>query len=95
MHLNFIIWRSVRHFFDYQKWNNDFRALQYVPFLQVDWSSLMFMMTRWPRKYELVAPSFLSERWVRYYVRQFPSKIRNFRKVEGNWKVYKRIVAKR
>ena len=95
MQLNFVIWKSVRHFFDYQRWNNDFRALQYISFLQIDWSSLMFMMTRWPRKYELVAPSFLSERWIRYYIRQFPSKIRNFKKADGNWKMYKRIVTKR
>lgn len=95
MQLNFVIWRSVRHFFDYQRWNNDFRGLRHVSFLQVDWSSLMFMMVRWPRKYELVAPSFLSERWIRYYIRQFPAKIRNFRKADGNWKVYKRTITKR
>lgn len=95
MQLNFVIWKSVRHFFDYQKWNNDLRPLQHISFLQADWSALMFMMIRWPRKYELVAPSFLSERWIRYYIRQFPSKIRNFKKANGNWKMYKRIVAKR
>jgi len=95
MQLNFIIWKSTRHFFDYQRWNNDFRLLQHLPFLQVDWSSLMFMMVRWPRKYELVAPSFLSERWVRYYIRQFPSKVSNFRKADGNWKVYKQLLVKR
>lgn len=95
MQLNVVIWKSVRNFFDYQRWNSDFRPLQQVPFLQVDWSSLMFMMIRWPRKYELVAPSFLSERWVRYYIRQFPSKVRRFKKSNGNWKVYKRIITKR
>jgi len=94
MQLNICIWRAVRTFFSYQRWNNDFRSLSYLPFLYVDWSSLIFMMVRWPRKHELVAPSFLSERWVRYYIRLFPVKRAKFKKAKINLKTYNKIVNK-
>ena len=94
MQLNTLMWSRAKQLFDYQKWQSQYYA-EHLAFLQVDRSSGMFMLLKWPQKYELIAPSFLSERWVRYYIRQFPSKIRNFRKPTANWKVYKQIITKR
>lgn len=95
MQLNTSIWKSVRSFFSYQRWNNNLINLQKVPFIYVDWSSMIFFMLRWPHKHELVAPSFLSERWVRYYIRLFPVKTGKFKRARNNLKIYKKIVNKR
>lgn len=94
MQLNVGVWRAARSFFSYQRWQADFRNLQQVPFLYVDWSSMLFFMLRWPHRHELVAPSFLSERWVRYYIRLFPVKTGKFKRAKNNLKIYKKVINK-
>lgn len=94
MQLDVKAWKAIRSFFSYQRWSADFRNLQQVPFLYIDWSSMIFFMVRWPHKQELVAPSFLSERWVRYYIRLFPVKTGKFKRARSNWKIYKKILTK-
>ena len=95
MQLNISIWKSTRSFFSYQRWSHDFKNLQQVPFIYVDWSSMIFFILRWPHKHELVAPSFLSERWVRYYIRLFPVKTGKFKRARNNLKVYKKTINKK
>jgi ribosomal protein S4 len=48
--------------FKYQQWSYVKTRLNYISFLQVDWALLMFSIIKWPLKYELIGPSFLSER---------------------------------
>jgi hypothetical protein len=78
--------------FTYQKWLAGSLATR-LPYLLVDWSAMLIFLTRWPRRYELLAPSFLSERWVRYYIRLFPSKAAKFKAVRYNTKTYKTVIA--
>jgi hypothetical protein len=67
--------------FKYQQWSYVKTRLNYISFLQVDWALLMFSIIKWPLKYELIGPSFLSERWVRFYIRYFPKKKRKLYKI--------------
>lgn len=94
--INVVAIGAVQVMFSYQKWGRKFSyATQYLPFIQTDYSAMMFMLLRWPDKYELIAPSYLTERWIRRYVRQFPARARKYRMATSNWNFYKEIQPKR
>jgi hypothetical protein len=91
LQINTLAWKKCISFFDYQRWTHRLLSIQQLSFIQADYASMMFMLFRWPQSYELIAPTFLTERWLRYYIRRFPVKPRNFKKVSGNWKTYKQL----
>jgi hypothetical protein len=81
---------AAKKFYHYQEWNYLKLKISYIRFLLVDWSMLMFTSVEWPKKYELCAPSYLSERWVRFYIRHFPVRQRKYQKVKMEWRPYPR-----
>jgi hypothetical protein len=62
--------------------------LQFASFFQVIWSNMMFMMVRWPYSHEIVEESIMTERWIRYYVRYFPSKLSKYKQPKVQWLKY-------
>lgn len=88
------LWVRARRFYFYQQWSYLKLKLSRVSFFQVDWSMLLFTLVTWPKTYELVAPSYLSERWIRYYIRHFPVRNRKYQKVKMIWKAYPRPKSK-
>lgn len=95
MQLNSTAFKTTRALFNYQKWSKGLQALNLPRYIHADWSSMLFSLLRWPQSFELLAPSFLSERWVRYYIRNFPTKVSRFRTARYNTKVYKEITVKK
>ena len=95
LQINLTAFQGLRVLFSYQQWNNIGIENNTLPFMYVDWSCMLFMLTRWPRGYEFAAPSFLSERWVRYYVRIFPNRAARFKKMSYNTKTYKQLTTKK
>ena len=71
------IFNYLRALYKYHQWHKIKINFSNISFFEVHWSLLMFTLVRWPYKYELIAPSFLSERWIRYYIRQIPVKNKN------------------
>lgn len=88
LQLNSKTWFFSKRMFSYNAWDALRLRLSFISFFQVDWSMLMFSLVRWPYIHELIAPSFLSERWVRYYIRQFPVKLKQFHNGKLEWKLY-------
>jgi len=79
LQLNMSVLSNLQNQYNYHHWNSlNIYILQY-PFLLVDWSLLLIAIIRWPTSYELIAPVFLTERWLRYYVRQFPVKAKYYK----------------
>ena len=85
------IWSAVKGLYNYQRWTYLQSKLIYVSFFQIDWSMLLFTMVSWPRGFEMLPPSFLSERWIRYYIRQLPVRNRKYQKVKMVWKEHSRL----
>jgi hypothetical protein len=79
---------------NYQKWNNFAHHNKNFPFIQADWSSMLFLIIKWPGQHELIAPKFLSERWLRYYIRHFPTRIQKYRSVKFNTHIYKKTISR-
>jgi len=85
---------NSRSIINYQKWQNFTSYNKKFPFIQADWSSLLFLIIKWPGQHELIAPKFLSERWLRYYIRQFPTRIRKYSAVKFNTHIYKKTISR-
>jgi hypothetical protein len=72
-------------------WNTPTQKIQTkllnIKFFQIDWSMLLFTMISWPKDHYTVAPSFLSERWLRFYVHFLPSKMakKNKSRIKTIW----------
>jgi len=58
--------------------NTAYNKVSYLPFLYVDFSILLITIIRYPFSYELLPRSFLSTRWVRYYIRNFSVKNKHY-----------------
>lgn len=55
-----------------------YSKVAYLPFIYFDFSLLLIMILRYPFSYELLFHSFLSTRWVRYYIRGFSIKNKHY-----------------
>jgi len=55
-----------------------YSKIAYLPFIYFDFSLLLIMVLRYPYLYELLFHSFLSTRWVRYYIRGFSVKNKHY-----------------
>lgn len=64
--------------YSYHQWKVSYRNINYISFLEVDISLLMIFVISMPHGYELVAPKFLSEKWVRYYIFRFPVRYKKY-----------------
>lgn len=82
------LWLLAKQLLPFQSWKYLRFKANYLRFFQVDWSMLLFVFIRWPYAFELKAPKFLSERWIRFYIRQFPVHSRKYYKVKMTWKYY-------
>ena len=69
-------------------WNSVRSRLKFTSFLQVQWSIMLFMLTRWPQSYELWEESVLNQRWVRFFIRYFPVRISKYKKAKVKWYKY-------
>lgn len=94
LQINMQIFINRKTFFSYQQQQNFCDIKNTFPFMYIDWSSMLFLMIRWPKNYELIAPKFLTEKWIRYYVHFFPVKAAKFKTVRFNTKIYKTIRTK-
>jgi len=81
------LWKKAGHFQSYYRWDFIKTSIQNFKFIQVDWSIFAIYMVRWPASFEISAPKFLTERWVRYYIRNFPP-VRRLKKTKSAWKYY-------
>lgn len=64
------------------------RQLHVPSFIYYSESSEIFTIVRWPFKFELREESSFSERWLRYYVRYFPTKRGKYRPPKTVWLKY-------
>jgi hypothetical protein len=83
--VNYTAMQVTRQLFTFQAWKTNFQNILGLQFLYIDWSLNMFVLVRQPYLHELTSPTFLSERWLRYYIRQFPRKIKYYRPINPNW----------
>jgi len=92
--INMKVVANSRNIINYQKWQNFTSHNKNFPFIQADWSSLLFLIIKWPGLHELIAPKFLSERWLRYYIRHFPTRIRKYNTPKFNTHIYKKVISR-
>ena len=64
--------------YSYHQWKVSYRNINYISFLEVDISLLMIFVISAPHGYELIAPKFLSEKWIRYYIFRFPVRYKKY-----------------
>lgn len=84
--LNIQFFKFNNYLYNYQrKQCYNYLKLNYISFLYVDLSILMFILISIPQSFEFIAPKFLSERWIRYYIRHFPVKLKYFKNAKFNW----------
>lgn len=80
--------QDIQSLFKPTHWNSVRSRLKFTQFLQVQWSTLLFMMIRWPHSYELLEESILNQRWVRFFIRYFPVRIAKYQKAKVKWYKY-------
>jgi hypothetical protein len=80
--------QEIRVLYKDAHWNSVRARLKFVPFLQTQWSIMLFMLIRWPQSYELFEESILNQRWVRFFIRYFPVRISKYKKAKIKWYKY-------
>lgn len=83
-----ILWKQAKTFQNYFHWDFIKTRFNKFSFITVDWAIFAFIIVKWPKGYEITAPKFLTERWLRYYVRNLPVRKRKPRKFKMFWKGY-------
>lgn len=80
--------QEIRALYKDTHWNSVRARLKFTPFLQTQWSIMLFMLIRWPQNYELFEESILNQRWVRFFIRYFPVRISKYKKAKIKWYKY-------
>lgn len=80
--------KDIQSLFKPVHWNLVRSRLKFTQFLHVQWSTMLFMMVRWPYNYELLEESILNQRWVRFFIRYFPIRIAKYQKAKIKWYKY-------
>lgn len=84
--INNKFFKSNKLLFTYHQWKIGHNLFPYISFLEVDLSLLLLFIIAMPHSHELLAPYFLSERWIRYYIRQFPVRTKKYAKQKNIFK---------
>jgi ribosomal protein S4 len=79
---------DIKSLFPLSRWNHIKYRLKFSSFFYTSWSLLLFIFMRWPRRYEVVEESALTERWIRYYIRYFPIKVAKYKSPKVVWLKY-------
>lgn len=80
--------QEIRVLYKDAHWSSVRARLKFVPFLQVQWSIMLFILVRWPQSHELFEESILNQRWVRFFIRYFPVRVSKYTKAKIKWYKY-------
>lgn len=80
--------QNIRALYKDAHWTSVRTRLKFAPFLQAQWSIMLFMLIRWPQSHELLEESILNQRWVRFFIRYFPVRISKYKKAKVKWYKY-------
>jgi len=83
-----ILWQQTKIFQNYYRWDFIKTRMTKFSFIQADWALCTFFIVKWPRAYEISSPKFLTERWLRYYIRNLPVRKRKPQKFKMFWRGY-------